>query len=191
MIVMFEGKPMTNGEMQAIKRQRKEQRKREAEKAKLERREKREQERLKRISQKPWLDPRLSKAEKWRLQYALDEEFNIKQRLRASMRRKRQGAKMGDLIRAALIRGGRSYKFEDFVGYTTCDLRQHLEKQFTRGMTWAKFCNGKIHIDHIMPLSSFNLHDPEQLRAAWAITNLRPLWARDNLQKGAKSLFLL
>jgi len=107
------------------------------------------------------------------------------------MRRKRQGAKMGDLIRGALNRDGRSIKFEDFAGYTTKDLRDHLERQFTKGMNWEKFRAGEIHIDHIVPLSSFNLHDPEDLRRAWEITNLRPLWARDNLEKSAKRLLLV
>lgn len=189
--VEFDGTKMTHGEMLAIKRYRKEQRRKEAEQAKLERRQKREQAMRDKIALKPWTDPQLSPAEKFKLRYQLDEDFNIKQRLRAAMRRKRQGARMGDLIRGALNRDGRSIKFEDFAGYTTKDLRDHLERQFTKGMNWEKFRAGEIHIDHIVPLSSFNLHDPEDLRRAWEITNLRPLWARDNLEKSAKRLLLV
>lgn len=186
-IVIFEGREVTRAQKRAIKRQRKEQR--EAEK--LERRKALDAMRAERRALKPWTDTQLSSAEQYKLRYQLDEEFNIRERLRAAMRRKRQGAKMGDLIRDALKRDGRSIKFEDFAGYTTKELRDHLERQFTRGMSWQKFRDGDIHIDHIVPLSSFDLHDPEELRRAWAITNLRPLWAKDNLQKSAKCLFLV
>jgi hypothetical protein len=49
------------------------------------------------------------------------------------------------------------------------------------------------HIDHIIPLSSFRFetaHDPE-FKAAWALTNLRPIWAVDNLRKHAKRELLV
>ncbi len=189
--VTFEGQQMTYGEMLAIKQQRKEQREAQAQAERIERKKALEARRAERIALKPWTDPRLSSAEKYKLRYQMDEEFNIRERLRAAMRRKRQGAKMGDLIRDALKRNGRSFKFEDFAGYTTKELRDHLERQFTKGMSWQKFRDGEIHIDHIVPLSSFDLHVPDELRRAWAITNLRPLWARDNLEKSAKCLFLV
>lgn len=98
---------------------------------------------------------------------------------------------MGDLIRAALNRGGSAPKFEDFAGYTAQQLRSHLEAQFTKGMDWERFRLGEIHIDHIVPLSSFDLANPDELRRAWAMTNLRPLWAKDNLNKSNKRIYLI
>jgi hypothetical protein len=77
------------------------------------------------------------------------------------------------------------------LGYTVEQLRDHLEKQFRGRMSWANM--GKWHIDHIVPISSFRisgLDDPE-FRAAWALTNLRPLWKRDNMEKGSKQMFLI
>lgn len=60
-------------------------------------------------------------------------------------------------------------------------LKQYLESKFQPGMTWDN-----IHIDHIRPLASFDLTDPEQLKQACHYTNLQPLWPIDNLKKGAK-----
>lgn len=79
----------------------------------------------------------------------------------------------------------------DVLDYTPADLKAHLEKQFLPGMSWTNY--GEWHIDHIRPLISFvitSISDP-QLTQAWALTNLRPLWAKENLSKGAKALFLI
>lgn len=51
-------------------------------------------------------------------------------------------------------------------------------------MTWDKFLNGEIHIDHIYPCSSFDLTDPEQQKACFHWSNCQPLWVKDNLIKG-------
>lgn len=134
-------------------------------------------------SGKPWTDHRLTSAEQFRLQYRLDADYNLRQRLRAAMKRKRQGIKIDLLLRTAVERNGSSPKAEQFVGYTAKELRQHLERQFTLGMTWERFCAGEIHIDHIVPLTAHDISRPDELRAAWAITNLRPLWAKDNMTK--------
>ena len=189
--VVFEGKTMTHAEMIAIKRQRCEQKAADAERQKVERAAKREQKLREKIKQKPWTDPTITSAEKFKIRYRLDPEFNIKERLRASMRRKRQGHKMGDLIRAAMKRNGSSPKFESFAGYSVAELKAHLERQFTKGMTWEKFNAGEIHIDHIVPVTAFDLSDVDQLRDAWQITNLRPLWAKENIQKSNKRQFLI
>jgi len=58
-------------------------------------------------------------------------------------------------------------------------------------MTWEKFMNGEIHIDHIIPKAAFDLSDFDQWRICWGLPNLRPLWAKDNLEKKDKILNLL
>jgi hypothetical protein len=50
-------------------------------------------------------------------------------------------------------------------------------------MTWERFLLGEIHIDHIRPISSFNLFDEAELKKAFHYTNCQPLWAKDNLRK--------
>jgi hypothetical protein len=77
------------------------------------------------------------------------------------------------------------------LGYSTDELKLHLERQFLKGMSWDNF--GEWHIDHILPLSSFSYTTPDEpdFKRAWALTNLRPIWAKENLEKGAKRLTLL
>lgn len=70
--------------------------------------------------------------------------------------------------------------------YTPQELKDHLEKLFQPGMSWDNY--GEWHIDHIIPQSYFtftSMYDPKFLQC-WALENLQPLWAKDNLRKGAK-----
>lgn len=69
------------------------------------------------------------------------------------------------------------------LGCTVEELRRHLEAQFQPGMTWENWRRDGWHIDHVRPLASFDLTDPEQFRAACHYANLQPLWAPDNLSK--------
>ena len=72
------------------------------------------------------------------------------------------------------------------LGFSPLQLRNHLESQFVEGMSWDNM--GEWHIDHIRPIASFtfdSVNDPE-FEACWALENLQPLWATDNLSKGAK-----
>lgn len=144
-----------------------------------------------RILANPWFDPTLSRAEKFALRYKLDPEFNLKQRLRAAERRRQRGLNIGDYIRPALCSNGKSKVVFRELGYTIQELRRHLERQFHSGMNWQRFAAGEIHIDHRRPLSAFDLSDHDEWRRAWALTNLQPLWASENLAKGAKRGLLL
>lgn len=63
-------------------------------------------------------------------------------------------------------------------------LKQHLESQFTEGMSWDN--KGDWHVDHIKPCAAFDLTDPEEQKKCFHYTNLQPLWALDNMRKGAK-----
>ncbi len=76
--------------------------------------------------------------------------------------------------------------WELLVGYTKKELMNHLEKQFKKGMSWDNY--GKWHIDHIIPISAFNYKNTEHIdfKRCWALENLKPLWANENEQKGAK-----
>lgn len=70
------------------------------------------------------------------------------------------------------------------VGCTAAELREHIAKQFADGMSFDNY--GKWHVDHIRPCASFDLTDPDQMKACFNWINLRPLWAAENIRKGAK-----
>ena len=69
------------------------------------------------------------------------------------------------------------------------ELKKHLENQFREGMTWENYGHKGWHIDHKIPLSAFDLTNPEQLSKACHYTNLQPLWAKDNLSKHNKIIY--
>lgn len=72
------------------------------------------------------------------------------------------------------------------LGCTIDKLHIYLESMFQKGMAWGNYGSFGWHIDHKIPLISFNLIDREQFKKACYYTNLQPLWWKDNLSKGAK-----
>lgn len=80
----------------------------------------------------------------------------------------------------------KSGKTIELLGCSIEYVRKHLEAQFSPGMTWDNHTFHGWHIDHIKPCASFDLTDPEQQKACFHYTNLQPLWAEDNMGKGAK-----
>lgn len=92
-------------------------------------------------------------------------------------------------IRDALHRKGGDKKergWESLVGYSIKDLMKHLQKQFIDGISWENY--GEWHIDHIIPVSKFNFTsiDDFDFKRCWALSNLQPLWASENIRKHAK-----
>lgn len=71
------------------------------------------------------------------------------------------------------------------IGGSITDLHKHIEKKWKPGMTWENY-GPSWHVDHIKPCVKFDLTDPAQQRECFHYTNLQPLWALDNLRKGAK-----
>lgn len=98
--------------------------------------------------------------------------------------------KIRQLVRAAIKRGctTKSGRTESYLGCAIAEARIHIEKQFKNGMTWIN--HGLWHIDHIMPIAAFDKTDPEWAYKANHFTNLQPLWAKENLSKGSKTVKL-
>lgn len=89
-----------------------------------------------------------------------------------------------NLLRKAFDRNGftKRSKSNQILGCSWEDLVKHLERQFTTGMSWDN--RSKWHIDHIIPLATATCED--DIIRLNHFTNLRPLWAEDNLRKSDK-----
>ena len=70
------------------------------------------------------------------------------------------------------------------LGCNIKDFKKYIECKWQSGMTWDNWSKDGWHLDHIVPLSSFDLSDREQLKKACHYSNLQPMWAKDNLSKG-------
>lgn len=70
----------------------------------------------------------------------------------------------------------------ELLGCNIDVLKPYLESKFQQGMTWENY--GKWHVDHVIPCCKFDLTKSEEQRKCFHYTNLQPLWAIDNLQKG-------
>lgn len=99
--------------------------------------------------------------------------------------------RMSTRISRGLRDGKQGRSWTEFVNYSIEELIGHLEGLFHSGMSWEN--KGEWHIDHIRPIASFNFTSPTDpdFKKCWSLENLRPLWATDNLRKGAKMEELL
>ena len=69
------------------------------------------------------------------------------------------------------------------VGCSLEFLKQHLEKQFKKGMDWNNYGKYGWHVDHIRQCAGFDLSEAKQIQSCFHYTNLRPLWAKENLSR--------
>ena len=91
-------------------------------------------------------------------------------------------------LNQSLKRGTKNrQKWEVLVGYTVEQLRKHLERQFTKEMSWDNY-GSYWWIDHIIPIKAFNFETPDDydFKRCWALKNLRPLDKIANIKKKDK-----
>ncbi len=91
-------------------------------------------------------------------------------------------------VKNALKKGIKSKHTMELIGCDIDFFKNYFKSKFTKGMTWDKFMNGEIHIDHIIPCRKFDLTDIIQQLQCFNYRNLQPLWAKDNLSKNGKLL---
>lgn len=127
-------------------------------------------------------------ARKW--QRLNPEQVREVARTRQSLRRKQDPnfriltnlrKRLGKAVRGT----NKSAPTRELLGCTIPELRAHLEKQFRPEMTWENY--GPVwHVDHVRPCAAFNFLDPVQQHECFHYTNLQPLFAAENLSKGAR-----
>jgi hypothetical protein len=120
------------------------------------------------------------KAKQRRSQQALSKRIreSPKLRLESAIRAR----VMMSMKRRNTIKTSRTF---ELIGCTGAELAAHIEKQFKRGMTWENY-GSKWHVDHITPLSYFDMSNPDDQLRAWNWQNLRPLPALQNITESNK-----
>lgn len=136
---------------------------------------------------------RTKNREYWNNKYNSDPQFNLTIKLRRrvymSIKNNSKDCKKHDLTIKLL---GCSFR----------DYKAHIESKFTQYMKWEHVLSSEIHMDHIIPVSAFDLSDPEQQKLCFHYTNYQPLWATTeiaikygessdyigNLEKGRKEI---
>jgi hypothetical protein len=83
------------------------------------------------------------------------------------------------------LKTSKNDKFIKFLGCTKEFLLKWLESQFDENMKWSNYAI-YWHIDHIIPISFFNLIIRHEQYICCNWTNLRPLFKTENLIKSAK-----
>lgn len=104
----------------------------------------------------------------WRKRYKTDPAFTCKRMLRNQVARIKR-------------RTTWSKRSNELLGCTYEYARKHIESKFKRGMSWSNV--GEWEIDHIIPISAFDLTNEQQVRSVNHFTNLQPLWKEENRLK--------
>lgn len=147
------------------------------------------------LATKIWKEENKDYFKEKRKQYRLNNLEKIRQYERRRLIEKPE-AKIAKNLRIRLrdfFRG--DYKSGSAINHLGCsieELKKHLESKFydnpktNEPMTWDNYGLYGWHIDHIVPLISFNLLNKEEFSKACHYTNLQPLWAEENWRKHAK-----
>lgn len=104
-----------------------------------------------------------------------DDTFNIANNLRNL------------LWRALKTQNANKYhSLKEDVGCSLIELKEWITCNFDDGMTWNNKGRFGWHIDHVIPLSAFDLKNPLHQKICSHYTNLHPMWGIPNIQKGCK-----
>jgi len=114
---------------------------------------------------RPEVRARIREKERWRLQF--DKEYAIADRLRRSLNHA-----MNNYTKTGKIMGSKKY------GINWKNVIESL-KPFPENLK-------DFEIDHIIPLHSFNLENPEEVKKAFSPSNLRWLTREENRKKSGK-----
>jgi 5-methylcytosine-specific restriction endonuclease McrA len=111
------------------------------------------------------------------IKYHNEDKFNLTKR-------------MYSIIRQAILKNKSGWNWESYVGYTTQELINHLKTTLPEGYSWNDYLEGKLELDHIIPISAFDFSKPTdyEFQECWDLNNLRLITPKDNHEKGSKIL---
>ena len=105
--------------------------------------------------------------------------------------------RLPDLLRTRIRNGllkhkKKSQPTNELLGCSYDYFKKYIENLFIRGMSWDNFGNKteSWNIDHIIPISKFDLTIKEERLKAFNYKNCQPMWASDNYRKKDKLTYL-
>jgi len=141
---------------------------------------------------KEYSESNKEKLEKYRKEYYRKNKSKLlEQNRRYKIKRKRTdknyklAMKLRTRMYQALKGNFKSGSAVNDLGCTIEEFKLYLESKFEEGMSWDNWEYNGWHIDHIIPLASFDLTDRSQFLKACHYTNMRPMWGIDNIIKGS------
>lgn len=105
--------------------------------------------------------------------YESDAEFKAKVIMRAHL---------SSLLKKVKV--GKNGSTSKVLGYSHLELKARVECQFQPGMSWDN--HGEWHIDHKIPVARFLERGETRPHIINALSNLQPMWAVENMRKGAR-----
>lgn len=120
------------------------------------------------------------------------EKYRSTRRAYARKRRESLIARLSQNLRKRIVYAlkasnrKKDERLQKLIGCNLTQLKKHLEKQFKPGMSWANYGYYGWHVDHIKPVSKYNLEDKDQQMECFNYKNLQPLWAKENFEKSDK-----
>ena len=104
-----------------------------------------------------------------------DLKFNLNHRINTAIGLSLKGNKNGR-------------HWECLINYTLTDLIKRLKSTIPKDYKWKDFLQGKLHIDHILPIRLFQFNSPKdkEFLQCWSLYNLRLLSKEENLSKNDK-----
>lgn len=116
--------------------------------------------------------------EKYNKKKSIEISFILKTRLKKRLK------KVLDAIKLK-----KQKKTENFLGCNIAFFKKHIESNFKEGMNWGNYGYLGWHIDHVIPITKFNIELPEAQAICFNYKNLMPMWGKDNMSKGNKINF--
>lgn len=141
-----------------------------------------------------WYDSHKDEAKAWHKKWRNNNlgKIRVRQRLydkklSSTLKGRLQG-NMRTAVRRYLQQGKKNERTFDLLGYTPIQMIKHLAKTMPEDCSWADYMSGKLHVDHIIPISAFNFEKPEDedFKKCWALKNLQLLPASANARKNNK-----
>jgi hypothetical protein len=124
----------------------------------------------------------ISKNKDWWRKYEREYRYSRRQEDMFFKIKGNLSSRLSDLIQNR----GLGERTVELLGCDKDTFLNHLESQFTEGMTWENYGLKGWHVDHIIPISSYDLTNEDEVKKACHYSNLQPLWWQDNLEKGNK-----